>query len=235
MDGMQANLEPTVLYTDDSLLVINKPAGLLSIPDGYKADLPYVTRLLEPRYGRLWTVHRLDRETSGVLLLARSAEAHRSLNLQFDRHQVAKTYHALVEGVVEKDWQNVELPLRMNVGSKHRTVVDNVKGRPAITEVDVMTYFDGHTLIAAHPRTGYTHQIRAHLYAIGHPILFDPIYGPGRSDNLPDLGSTPARLALHAFRIAFLHPVTGESTIFEAPYPGDFQKILEWVKEAKGD
>ena len=227
------NLEPTVLYTDDSLLVINKPAGLLSIPDGYNADLPFVTRLLEPRYGRLWVVHRLDRETSGVLLLARSAEAHRGLNLQFDRHQVAKTYHALVEGSVEKDWQRIDFSLRMNVGSKHRTVVDPVGGRPAITEVEVMNRFSGCTLIAAHPRTGYTHQIRAHLYAVHHPILFDPLYGPGRSDNLPDLGSNPARLALHAFRIAFLHPVTGESTIFEAPYPDDFQKMLDWVKELK--
>ncbi len=219
-----------VIFSDDFLLVVNKPAGLLSIPDGYNPDLPYLTRLLEPRFGRLWTVHRLDRETSGVLLLARSAEAHRNLNLQFDHHEVSKTYHALVEGIIEKDWQNIELPLRMNVGSKHRTVVDLMNGRPAVTELNVMAYFTKHTLVAAHPRTGYTHQIRAHLFAIGYPILFDPLYGPGRGDDLPDLGTAVARLALHAFRITLIHPITGEPVVFEANYPDDFQKMLDWVK-----
>ncbi len=227
-----ANFDPEsmLIYSDDSLLVVNKPAGLLSIPDGYNPELAYLARLLEPRFGRLWTVHRLDRETSGVLLLARSAEAHRTLNLQFDRHEISKTYHALVQGVVEKDWLYINSPLRMNVGSKHRTIVDLTKGRPAITELDVVLRFAQQTLVAAHPRTGYTHQIRAHLFAVRHPILFDPLYGPGRHTDLPGLDPQAIRLALHAFRITLSHPTSGELVVFEAPYPNDFQKMLDWVK-----
>ncbi len=222
--------ESMLIYSDEALLVVNKPAGLLSIPDGYDPKLPYLARLLEPQFGRLWVVHRLDRETSGVILFGRSAEAHRDLNLQFDRREISKTYHALVEGVVEKDWQSIALPLRINVGSKHRTVVDPVDGRPAVTELDVINRFAQHTLVAAHPRTGYTHQIRAHLFSAGHPVLFDPLYGPGRSAELTEQISPVARLALHAFRISLNHPTTGEPVIFEAGYPDDFHQMLDWVK-----
>src|SRR5512136_1995664 len=113
-----------ILYIDDVLLVINKPAGLPSLPDGYDPAAPHVRSLLEPYFGRIWIVHRLDRGTSGVLLLARSAEAHRALNTQFDQRQVRKTYHALIVGSPDWEVKTVDLPLRADVGHKHRTAVD---------------------------------------------------------------------------------------------------------------
>lgn len=190
--------------------MIDKPAGLHTLPDGYDASLPHVRGVLEPEYGRLWIVHRLDRETSGVLVLVRTAEAHRSLNTQFEQHQVRKIYHALVEG--SPDWHDtsVRLPLRTNVGHRHRTAVDPQRGKPAVTHLRVLERFEEATLVEAAPETGRTHQIRAHLAALGHPIVGDELYGGS-----PSL----AGLHLHARSLEIVHPVTGERMQFESENP----------------
>jgi RluA family pseudouridine synthase len=191
-------------------LVIDKPAGLHTLPDGYDASLPHLRGLLEPEYGRLWIVHRLDRETSGVLVLARTAEAHRSLNTQFEQHLVRKIYHALVEG--SPDWQDttVRLPLRSNVGHRHRTAVDSQRGKPAVTHLHVLERYEDATLVEAAPETGRTHQIRAHLSALGHSIVGDELYGAAPS---------PAGLHLHARSLELAHPLTGERIQFESETP----------------
>jgi RluA family pseudouridine synthase len=211
---------PIILYIDDSLLVVNKPAGLLSIPDGYDRSLAYVGGLLEASYGRLWVVHRLDKETSGVMVLARSAEVHARLNQQFAEHHVIKSYHALVAG--DPDWQvhRVDLPLRSNVGRRKRTAVDIANGKQAITRLRVLERFPGYALLEAQPETGRTHQIRAHLYAVGFTIISDPLYGMG------DLSPLIGRLALHAHSLMFQHPHTEQECCFEAPYPADFEQAL---------
>ena len=216
---------PNILFSDDSLLVVDKPAGLLSIPDGYDASLPYVWGVLEARFGRLWVVHRLDKETSGVMVMARSAEAHARLNQQFAEHQVTKRYHALVAGT--PDWQSrrVDLPLRSNVGRRKRTAVDDARGKQAITGMQVLARYPGYTLLEARPETGRTHQIRAHRYALGFTILSDPLYGGGGVSDL--IG----RLALHAHSLTFQHPNTGEMRSFEAPYPADFEQALSRLRQ----
>jgi tRNA pseudouridine32 synthase/23S rRNA pseudouridine746 synthase len=225
---MSANFPPVpILYLDDILLVINKPAGLPSLQDGYDPAAPHVRSLLKPHFGRVWIVHRLDRGTSGVLLLARTAEAHRALNTQFDQRQVSKIYHALVIGSPDWETKTVDLPLRIDVGHKHRTVVDPEGGKPAITCLRVLERFAAFTLVEAAPETGRTHQIRAHLAAVGHPLVSDEQYGGNLAgDNPPVI----PRLGLHARQLTIEHPVQHTILCFEAPYPEDFTKALELLR-----
>jgi tRNA pseudouridine32 synthase/23S rRNA pseudouridine746 synthase len=227
---MNVNFPPVpILYIDDILMVIDKPAGLPSLPDGYDPAAPHVRSLLEPQFGRAWIVHRLDRGTSGVLLLARTAEAHRALNTQFDHRRVSKVYHALVNGSPEWETKTVDFPLRVDVGHRHRTVVDPARGKPAITHLRVLERFAGYALVEALPETGRTHQIRAHLAAVGHPLLADELYGAS-----PAGGNPPAmsRLALHAIRLTIKHPLQHTLLHFEAPYPEDFVRALDELRQA---
>lgn len=215
-----------VLWQDDSLLVIDKPPGLLCLPDGYDRSLPHVRQVLEPEWGSLWIVHRLDKETSGVLILARSGTAHRSLSEQFSQHSVDKRYHALVCGDLGWERRDVNLPLRSQVGRRKRTVADQQNGKPAVTIFQQLENFDQVALVEARPLTGRTHQIRAHLYAIHCSILADPLYGPANKAipfRLP-------RMALHALEITLNHPITHQTMVFAAPYPDDFANALEALR-----
>src|SRR5574341_1752398 len=122
-----------ILYEDQHLLVVNKPAGLPVLPDGWEKDAPYLVKMLEEKYGRTWIVHRLEKTTSGVMVIARTAEAHRALNMQFHRHEARKIYHAIAVGNPKWDEHIARHPLRVNVGHKHRTMVDNKNGKPSET------------------------------------------------------------------------------------------------------
>jgi RluA family pseudouridine synthase len=215
---------PTVLYADSSILIVDKPSGVLSIPDGYDHSLPYLGRLLEPSYGRLWVVHRLDKETSGVIVFARNFEAHNKLNHQFAGRQVTKTYHAIILGSPEWEHQVLEIPLRTNVGRRNRTAVDIAGGKPALTRFRVLESFPGFTLLEAQPETGRTHQIRAHLFKLGFSILSDPLYGTG------EISPLIGRLALHASTLSIWHPTTGQMETFTAPYPQDFKDLLALLR-----
>ena len=225
-----------VLYCDSALLVINKPAGLSTLPDGYNLTLPHVKSMLEQEHGRLWIVHRLDKATSGVLLLARSAQAHRSLNTQFEQHQVSKIYHALVKGDPEWKEKSITLPLCPNGDRSHRTVVDHEKGKLAITHLRVLNRFGNYSLLEAIPETGRTHQIRAHLSSESLAIVGDKLYGNRIDDNPSYIESQPANsidlskvsiegMGLHARSLEIIHPNSGQSIKFEAAYPA-------WWKDA---
>jgi RluA family pseudouridine synthase len=201
------------LYADEAVLAVNKPPGLLVVPDRYDASLPHLKGILEPVFGPLWVVHRLDRETSGAVLLARTEEAHRALNASFAGRGVRKVYHALVVGTPAWAEQTVDLPLAPDGDRRHRTAVDVRRGKPSVTRFRVLERFSHpqggtHALVEAIPETGRTHQIRVHLAALGLPIVADALYGDGaglllsaikrgykgRSDEQPLLG----RLGLHA-------------------------------------
>ncbi len=214
--------EIPVLFADDYLLVVAKPAGLLTVPDGWQPDLPHLAALLAPQWGRLWVVHRLDRETSGVMVLARTAGAHRALNAQFAQREIRKTYHAIVFGEPVWRQRTVSLRLTLNRGRRKRTVVD-ARGKPARTEVRVLQRFGAFSLLEAVPRTGRRHQVRVHLFALGFPIVNDPLYGDATDDHPLPI----QRLALHARRLTFQHPATGETMGFTAPHPPDFAAALE--------
>ncbi len=216
-----------ILHLDEHIIVLDKPAGLPVLPDGWDRDAPYLVKMLEAEYGdpstgsgHVWIIHRLDKITSGVIVFARNAEAHRSLNIQFEKHQVKKVYHALVEGNPRWDEHTARHPLHANVGHKHRTIVDNRDGKPSATNFRVLERFDGYCLLEAIPETGRTHQVRVHAAELGHPLLADTLYGSRVTRGL-------ARPALHARSLTFTHPVSGESLTFEADYPADFASMLK--------
>jgi tRNA pseudouridine32 synthase / 23S rRNA pseudouridine746 synthase len=206
-----------VLASDDALLVIDKPAGVLSLPDGFDPTKPHLRALLEPEWGRLWMLHRLDRETSGVMALARTAQAHRRVNAQFERGAVEKVYLALVKGEVTWDQKVVTGPLRSGVGRRKRTIVDPQGGKEAMTDFRVLGRGGGYALLEARPHTGRTHQIRAHLYHLACPVVSDPLYGELQGEHLTLI----PRLALHAFSLGLLHPASGEQVQYTAPLPLD--------------
>ncbi|MCE9644597.1 MAG: RluA family pseudouridine synthase [Chloroflexi bacterium] len=225
-----------ILYRDEQLLVINKPAGLSVLPEGWEPDAPYIVKQLEEDVGKIWVVHRLDKYTSGVLVFALTAEAHRALNIQFEKHETEKVYRAITVGAPPWKERTTKFPLRVNVGHKHRTMVDNRKGVPSETRFRVLNWnqassddlsFDedvkGMALVEARPMTGRTHQIRVHAYALGYPLLGDTLYSSPESVII-------SRPALHAYSLTITHPVSEERVTFTAPYPEDFRSALSRLK-----
>ncbi len=227
-----------ILFDDDHILAINKPSGLRTLPDGFHPELAHVRSTLEPQFGRLWIVHRLDKETSGVLLLARSAADHRALNNQFANREVKKEYRALCLGSPDLVKWEIDLPVRINGDRDHRTIIDFERGKPASTRISVLNRFpSGYCLLLAAPQTGYTHQIRAHLAACDLPIVGDPLYHAKPHAAMPAnlqvvSPSRPIqanRLGLHAYGISLIHPFNQQECHFEAPYPDDFSNLLHQV------
>jgi RluA family pseudouridine synthase len=229
-------MEIEIIWCDDDIILINKPAGLLTIRDGYDPTLPYAAGILQSNYGKLFVVHRLDRDTSGILLLARNAQSHRNLNEQFQNRQTQKTYHAIVQGVPSWDEFHAEYPLQIDGDRRHRTKVDYEKGKLALTDFNVMKRFSSQSLIKALPHTGYTHQIRAHLLAAGFPILEDLLYSQPRPPSASKANNLQEpkiirRMALHAFSLSFIHPTADTVLRFEAPHPKDFEDALVYLRQ----
>ena len=245
-ERMKLKADVAVLYQDPDLLVVSKPSGLPTVPDGYDADSPYLAGLLEPSFGQLWVVHRLDRDTSGLVVLARSADTHRALNQQFQEHDVDKVYHALVLGDPVWNDRTVSAPLRIDADRQHRTIVDIESGKPSVTQFRVLERFAApvvrYALIQAMPKTGRMHQIRVHLGTLGMAVAGDALYGQGEPIFLSAIkrryrtGEEPeqplmGRLGLHALRITIVHPATGEAHTFVAPYPKDFTATLNQLRK----
>lgn len=223
-------VSPEILLQNEAVLAVNKPAGLLTIRDGYDPALPHLSGWLQERFGRVWTVHRLDKDTSGVILFARSADTHRLLNRQFEEKQVHKVYHALAKGIPA--WQEIaaDFPLRVNGDRRHRTVIDAQRGKEAATALHLLEPFPifSACLIEARPSSGYTHQIRAHLAHLGFPLLGDQLYRHSEAQSVEP--PVIDRTALHAAQITFTNPLTGEILTINAPYPDDFQLAVEQLR-----
>jgi RluA family pseudouridine synthase len=215
-----------IVFSDEHLLAVNKPAGLPTLVDGYNKDAPYLAGLVQRQYGRVWVVHRLDKDTSGVVLFARSADVHRALNIAFESRQVSKIYHAIVIGVPEWEELAIALPLRADGDRRHRTVIDRVEGKLAVTRCRVLEKFTHHALLEAKPETGRTHQIRAHLAAQGFPIVGDALYGGVKGADR----ALVERSALHARSIALEHPATHQAIQIDAPYPIDLETALNQLR-----
>lgn len=211
-----------IIHQDTQIIVLNKPAGLSVLVEGWDESAPYLKKTLDEKFGRIWVVHRLDKVTSGVMVFALTPEAHRNLNTQFEHREVEKSYHAVVENIPEWNEYTARHSLHANVGRKHRTVVDSHRGKPSETAFRVLERWQAqnHAWIEAKPKTGRTHQVRVHLATSGFPILADKLYGASKT-------SLISRPALHAQTLSFRHPSTEEKMSFTAPYPKDFKKLLD--------
>ena len=226
------------LHEDDDVVAVQKPSGEPVIParDGSAQDC--VQRRLERQLGRrLWVVHRIDKDASGVVVFALNAEAHRALSLAFEHRQVSKTYAAFVAGSIEPPEGRLEVPLHPARKGKTRPALPGrpapSRRRPSTRRSKRWTLPAGSvSLLEAHPHTGRHHQIRVHLRAAGVPILFDPLYGRGLTPEA--LAAAPcARLALHARRIDLPAPRGEGRLVIEAPLAPDLAALAEWL-DARG-
>ncbi len=229
------NIPLVILHEDEWIVVVNKPPGMTVHP-GAGERRGTLANALAYRFGELSSVqgplrpgivHRLDKDTSGVMVIARNDDVHAVLADQFKSRTVHKTYLAVVHGVVAFDADLVSLPIGRHPTRPERMSVrhDGI-GRASETYYEVRERFERHTFVEVHPRSGRTHQIRVHMAALGHPLVADRVYG--RQDRV--LRPVMARQALHAWRLELRHPGSGEMMLFEAPVPPDFEALLAFLR-----
>ena len=211
-------MKPEILYQDDDIVAVNKPSGMIVYPDG-KHDYPALDAALKERFGQIFFPHRIDRETSGILLVARTERAFENLKKQFQRREIQKTYRAFLYGALTEERGRIERP----IGSARGGLGPRSAKKPYGRTRDALTLWrriengSGSCYAEVFPKTGRTHQIRVHFASVGHPVVCDPLYAHGRPGLLGF-----KRLALHALSLTLKHPVTGDALRFEAPLPPDF-------------
>lgn len=229
-----------IVYEDADLLVLNKAAGMVVHPAPGHSNDTLVNALLA-RYPELQTVageseeeavrpgivHRLDKDTSGLLIVAKNPRTQAALIEQMKEHRITKRYLALVEGVVALDQGSIDAPIGRNPRHRQQMAITTIGSREARTHFRVLQRFKRHTLLLLQLETGRTHQIRVHLKAIGHPVVGDPTYGSAHTYREPILN----RQFLHAYQLIFTHPATGATLELEAPLPPDLQNVLDRFEE----
>ncbi|MDG2422575.1 MAG: RluA family pseudouridine synthase [Phycisphaerales bacterium] len=195
------------------MIVLEKPTGLLSVPGIGPEKADCLASRAEAAYPGARIVHRLDRDTSGLIVMARDPDTHRELSRQFQDREVDKNYEAVVGGLVSIDQGTINAPIRKDMDNPPRQLIDDVHGRPSVTHWEVIERMDDRTRLKLHPITGRSHQLRLHLLSIGHPILGDDLYAP------EELRAAAPRLLLHATLLGLTHPASGQSVVFESPCP----------------
>ncbi|MBN2089820.1 RluA family pseudouridine synthase [candidate division KSB1 bacterium] len=237
-------LEPRIVFEDDSIVVIDKPAHLLAIPDHWDKELPNVWHILQEKspQHKIFVVHRLDAETSGLMIYAKNPEAHRLLCQNFEKHEVQKIYFALVDGNFKELAGKIELPLMEKPNSPGKMIISS-RGKTAVTNWKVLEQFRGYSLLEVSPETGRMHQIRVHLKGIGHPLAIDSKYGESQAIFLSQLKPKYTlkteeiekplmdRLTLHAGKLTFYHPDTRKQIQFESELPKDFRSLIRNLRK----
>lgn len=231
-------MNPEIIFEDEHIVAYNKPSGMLSIPHRFDNSQASLQAIAERRYGKIYVVHRIDKDTSGLILFAKTPEAHRHFSLAFQNRQVEKHYRAICTGIPVKDSGEIEAALMEHPTIKGKMVI-NKKGKPAHSVYTVLKKWAGYSYIDVQIFTGRMHQIRVHLQSIGTPIVADPLYGSesflylssfkkkfkssgNYESELPLMG----RLALHAYSIRVTH-LDGRELQLEAPEPKDFRATIK--------
>lgn len=231
LDLVPENLDLEIVYEDDDVVIVNKPQGMVVHPSAGHPNGTLVNGLLYQIKNlstindvvRPGIVHRIDKDTSGLLMVAKNDRAHEALAKQLKDKTSLRKYVALVHGEIPHEKGRIEAPIgRSKVNRKMQAVIED--GKPAVTHFEVLKRFEGFTLIELQLETGRTHQIRVHMQYIGYPVAGDPLYGPKKT--LKGNGQF-----LHAKLLGFEHPTTGEMMVFEAPLPEIFKKTLKQLKE----
>ena len=232
IDLLPQSIPLDVVYEDPDVIVVNKPVGLVVHPAPGHPDGTLVNALLYHCGSSLsgingalrpGIVHRIDRDTSGLIIAAKNDRAHLALAAQLQGHTLARTYEAVAVGSLREEAGAVNAPIGRHPADRKRMAVDRKKGREAVTHWSVLARYPGYTHVECRLETGRTHQIRVHLSSIGHPLLGDAVYGAKKP--VPGL----AGQCLHARRLRFLHPATGEAVELECPLPDWFQEILQKI------
>ena len=209
----------SVLYEDEALLIIDKPSGLLSVPGKAQEHWDCVEHRARARFDEAFIVHRLDMDTSGLMVLARTAASLRNLGRQFEKRKVEKSYIARVWGPVEGESGHVDLPLICDWPRRPKQKVCFEQGKVAVTDWQVIRRDARSTLVRLCPHTGRSHQLRVHMLSLGHAIVGDRFYAEGEAL------ASGARLMLHANSLRLIHPVRGEWMTFESPCPFEHERL----------
>jgi len=231
-----------IIFENEHFIAINKPAGMLSIPDRIQSE-PSLKDFLKEKYGNIYTVHRLDKGTSGVIIFAKDEDTHKQLSKLFEGRDVTKTYVGLVQGIVSPPSAIIDAPI-MEHPAHNGKMITHAKGKPSLTEYEALESFGTFSWVRFNIYTGRTHQIRVHMQHIGNSIVCDDLYGDGtpvylsaikRKYNLSkkEEAERPilARLALHAWQLKF--ELNGEQYSFEAEVPKDLRALLQQLRKAK--
>ncbi|OGU39373.1 MAG: hypothetical protein A2X61_09125 [Ignavibacteria bacterium GWB2_35_12] len=231
-----------IIYEDNYILVLNKPAGCLTIPDRYDKSAINLYGLLTERYSKIFTVHRLDKDTSGVIVFAKDAESHKNLNQQFQDLKVTKIYHAVLWGIVSQDEIVIDIPIIEDLQNKGK-MKPSARGKESLTVLKVLERYRNSSLVELNLVTGRHHQIRVHCAAIGYPLLVDDLYGKASDFKVSSLKRNYkmkkgdeekpiiSRVTMHSKKITFIHPDSGKEMIYEADEPKDFIALLEVLKK----
>ena len=232
LDVLPQNIPLDVVYEDDDVIVVNKPVGMVVHPAPGHPDGTLVNALLYHCGSSLsgingvlrpGIVHRIDRDTSGLIIAAKNDRAHLALAAQLQDHTLARVYEAVAVGSLKEDSGTVDAPIGRHPVDRKKKAVDRKNGRPAVTHWSVLARYPGYTRVECRLETGRTHQIRVHMASIGHPLLGDVVYGNKKP--FPGL----AGQCLHAKRLRFLHPSTGEPVEVECPLPQWFTDVLKKI------
>lgn len=236
-------LKSEIIFENEFFVAVDKPSGLLSVPDreGKEISLKYI---LEQQYGQIWTVHRLDKDTSGIMVFARDENTHKFLSGLFERREVEKYYLGIVHGNPVQNSGTIDAPIKEH-SSRRGFMIVHQKGKPALTDYRVMETFGPYSLMQFNIHTGRTHQIRVHMKHVGHPIVGDPLYGDGQpvllsfikkkynlSKSQEEERPLFHRLALHSERLVFTDG-RKEKHMLEAPLPKDMKAFLQQLRKWK--